>query len=118
MLQIIPRPAHAVLDYMYGLKALAAPKVIGFEDDDKARLVATIAGVGAIVSALTTRHEGGLLKLVPFNTHLKLDFGSAILTLASPWLFGFADNPRARNTIIGLAVLELAVVTLSQPDQE
>jgi hypothetical protein len=118
MLQIIPRPVHAALDYIYGVKALAAPKVMGFEDDDKARLTSTIMGVGAIMSALMTRHEGGLLKLVPFNTHLKLDVGSAILSLASPWLLGFADNPRARNTVIALAVLELVVVALSQPDPE
>jgi SPW repeat len=118
VLQIIPRPVHAALDYVYGVKALAAPKLLGFEDDDKARLVATIAGVGAIVSGLTTRHEGGLVKLVPFNTHLKLDLGAAILTAASPWLLGFADNARARNTILGLAALEAAVVFLSQPDPE
>ena len=118
MLHIIPRPIHAVLDYGHGAMALAAPKIFGFEDDEKARLISMAMGVGALSSGLTTRYEGGLIKLISFNTHLKLDAASAALSLAAPWLLGFSHNARARNAIIGLALLEAVVVALSQPDAE
>lgn len=118
MLQIIPRPIHAVLDYVYGATALMAPKVVGFDDDDTARTISTVMGVGALASGLTTRHEGGVVKLVPFNTHLKIDAIASALSFAAPWLLGFAHNVRARNAIVGLAILEAVVVMLSQPDPQ
>ena len=118
MLHFIPRPVHAVLDYVYGLTALMAPKIAGFDDDKTATTVSTMMGVGALVSGLTTRHEGGVVKLVPFNTHLKTDAVAATLSFAAPWLFGFAGNTRARNSIIGLALLEAGVVLLCQPDPQ
>ena len=117
-MKIIPRPVHAVMDYAYGAAALAAPKVLGFQDDDKARLAGTAVGVVTLVSALTTRHEGGVVKLLPFNTHLKLDALTSLVALASPWLLGFSGNAKARNAMIGFAVIATTVVALSQPDEE
>jgi hypothetical protein len=116
MLNIIPRRVHAALDYIYGAQALAAPRLMGFKDDDKANMAAMIIGVGTIVSGLTTRHEGGVIKMLPFNTHLKLDAASAVLSSAAPWLLGFSDNKKARNAILGLAALAAVVTLLSQPD--
>lgn len=118
MLNLIPRPLHAVLDYAYGAMALAAPKVLGFDDDEKARFTATALGVYALKTGLFSQHEGGLVKLLPYNTHLKIDTASAALTLFLPWLLGFANNPKARNTIIALALIEAVVVALSRPDDE
>ncbi len=118
MLNIIPRPIHAVLDYVYALKAFAAPKVLGFEDDKAASAVCYGVGIGALLSALTTRHEGGVVKTIPFNTHLKLDLAAAVFSLAAPWLFGFANNGKARNAVIGLALLQGGVALVSTPDEE
>jgi len=118
MPNLISRPVHAALDYAYAVTALALPKAAQFDGDDTARGVATVLGVGTIASSMTTRYEGGVAPMVPFNTHLKLDAGSALLALASPWLLGFSHNTRARNAIVGLALLELAVVALSEPDPE
>ena len=47
-----------------------------------------------------------------------LRFGGALLGLAAPWLLGFADNTKARNAVVGFALLEIAVVALSEPDPE
>jgi hypothetical protein len=118
MLNIIPRPIHAALDYVYALKAFAAPKVLGFEDDKTASTVCYGVGIGALLSALTTRHEGGVVKTIPFNTHLKLDLAAAGFSLAAPWLFGFANNGKARNAVVALALLQGVVALLSTPDEE
>ncbi|HEX8550677.1 MAG TPA: hypothetical protein VF681_03890 [Abditibacteriaceae bacterium] len=117
-MKIISRPFHAVLDYIYGAAALAAPKIAGFEDQENARALSVAAGVGTLVSAVSTKHEGGIVKLLPFNTHLKVDTATGLFYLAAPWLMGFAENRRARNTFLGLGLLSLAVVALTQPDTE
>ncbi|HEX8237239.1 MAG TPA: hypothetical protein VF600_14870 [Abditibacteriaceae bacterium] len=118
MPNLIPRPIHAVLDYVYALKAFAAPKVMGFEDNKAASTVCYGVGVVALLSAFTTRHEGGVVKMIPFNTHLKLDLAAAGFSLAAPWLFGFAKNGKARNSVIALALLQGVVALLSTPDEE
>jgi hypothetical protein len=118
MLQIIPRPAHAVIDYIYGATALAAPKLLGFENNSRARTLSMVMGAAALASALTTKHEGGVAKIIPFNTHLKLDAASAALTLSAPWLLGFASDGKARNAIIGLGLMVAAAVAMSRPDNE
>jgi hypothetical protein len=115
MLGIIPRPVHAALDYVYGVTALIAPEVMRVEDE-RARELSRAIGVAALLSGLTTRHEGGVVNLVDFNTHLMLDTIGAALGLAAPWLLGFSEDTRARKTIIGLALLEAGVVMLSEPD--
>ena len=115
---IIPRPAHAVLDYLYGAAALAAPQVLDFADDQKASLVCKAHGTATIAASLLTDYELGLLKVIPFNTHLLKDLSGALFGLASPWLMGFAGNKKARNAVLAFALLEVAVVALSQRDEE
>jgi len=75
-----------------------------------------VAGTVALLSGLTTTHEGGLLQIVPFKYVFESVAGSATAlaaaalaaaalaaaalaaaALAAPWLFGFADNAKARN---------------------
>jgi len=118
MRSLIPRRLHAILDYGYGLAAFAAPKAFFFDGDDAASWTAAVVGGAAVVSSALTKYEGGVVKKVPFNTHLKLDFVSALLTAAAPWLFGFAGNKRARNALVGFALLEIVVVALSKPDPQ
>lgn len=76
-----------------------------------------MTGTVALLSGLTTKHEGGSLKIVPFKYVFESVAGSAA-ALAAPWLFGFADNAKARNAVVGLSLLEAAVVALTRPDNE
>ncbi|HVF85715.1 MAG TPA: hypothetical protein VM821_07015 [Abditibacteriaceae bacterium] len=114
----ISRPLHGTLDYVYAVTAWSLPSLLGFENNKAARLVCNVAGGIALLSALTTKHEGGLLKIVPFNTHLKGDAAGSLATVAAPWLFGFADDARARNAVVGLALLQAIVFALTRPDNE
>ena len=120
MTRIIPRPAHAVLDYLYSIAVLAAPEALDLDysaEGDKARLVCKTHGVATIAASLLTRYELGLIKLIPFNMHLLLDLSGAVFGLASPWLLGFSGNKKARNVVLAFALLEAAVVALSQRDE-
>ena len=56
----------------------------------------------------------GLVRVVPFPVHGKLELVSGFVFLASPWLFGFADdNPTARNLFIATGLVTLAVFFLT-----
>jgi hypothetical protein len=117
MLGIVPRPVHAVLDYLYAAAALAAPKVGGFEDEPKAKLVCQAHAIATFKTSALTDYELGIIKKIPFKVHLMIDAGAAVFGLAAPWLFGFAHNKRARNTILGLAIFELLAVAMSKKDE-
>jgi hypothetical protein len=47
--------------------------------------------------------------------HLVLDMGGAILLLASPWLFGFADRIVWPHVTVGLMEVLVAAITFRQP---
>ena len=116
-IKIIPRSVHALLDYTWSGAFAASPKMFGFEDEPVAvKLCKTQGTMVAIASALT-QYELGTLKIIPFRTHLKLDAIGAMLGIASPWLLGFSQNKRARNTILAFFLFEALAVVLSQTEE-
>src|SRR4028118_1132950 len=115
--KIIPRPVHALLDYLWSAAFATAPRVFDFEDEPAAVGLCKIQGTTVAVASALTRYELGTLKLIPFKTHLKLDALGAAVGLASPWLLGFADNKKARNTVLAFFLFEAVAVLLSQSDE-
>ncbi len=118
MFKLIPRPVHGLLDYGYGLLALATPWIFGFSGEPVPKAAAIAVGILVLVGGALTRTEFGLLKLIPFRVHLGLlDAGGALAVLALPWILRFADVPNARNAFLGLGVLTLVVTALSRPEE-
>jgi hypothetical protein len=105
------------MDYALGATALAAPTLFGFGHNRTPAMLSRGIGLYALVSALTTRNKGGLLKALPYNTHLNIDAVNMGLAWAAPWLFGFASNRRARRVILGLAAIQTVVWLLSRRDR-
>lgn len=116
-LQIIPRPLHATLDYLWSGAIAAAPRLAGFKDDETAAAVCKAQAAVASASSMVTRYELGVFKVMPFRIHLMLDLAGGVFGLLSPWLLGFSGNKRARNTVAAFALLELMVVALSQREE-
>lgn len=116
MLGIIPRPMHAVLDYLWGVAHSLAPEALGFADDEAANVFSKARGGSMIGTSMITRYELGLVKLIPYNVHLLLDLSGALAAMAAPWMFGFEKNEKARNAVIGFALFELCAVVLSKRD--
>jgi len=55
-----------------------------------------------------------LAKLIPTKTHAGMDYAVGLLLIASPWLFGFADESTVATWIAvlaGVAMLGLSTVT-------
>ena len=68
-----------------------------------------------LLSTLFTRAEWGVVPVIPFKAHLAMDAAASALAVAAPWLFGFADDERARNTFVAVGLAGLVVGALTRP---
>ncbi len=91
-LRVIPTQVHGVLDYLTGGALLAAPGLLGLQDEPRAAQALRLAGGGATIYSLLTDYELGLVRLLPMPAHLALDAMSGVLLASSPWVFGFAER--------------------------
>jgi hypothetical protein len=83
---------HGVLDLATSGTLLAAPKLLGLNDEPRAASVLRMAGGGALVYSMLTDYEFGLVKVLPMRAHLAMDAASGVFLASSPWLLGFAKN--------------------------
>src|SRR5918992_445182 len=102
----IPAFVHGLVEYGVGALFIAAPFVLAF-DSDTATAVSIIAGVIVLIVAASTAMSTGLIKSIPVQAHVVLDYLLAILLIASPFLFGFDDDGTATAFFIVLGVVHL-----------
>lgn len=60
--------------------------------------------------------EDGVMRFVPTSVHAAMDYPMAILTMASPWLFGFRRG--GMETWVPVAVGGMALLTNAMTDHE
>ncbi len=104
----IPAFVHGLLEYVAGALLIAAPFLFGF-DSDTATAVAIVAGVLILVVTSSTALPTGLIKSIPVQAHVILDYLLAAALIASPFLFGFSDEGTALAFFIVLGVVHLLV---------
>jgi hypothetical protein len=104
----IPAFVHGLLEYVAGALLIAAPFLFGF-DSDTATAVAIVAGVLILVVTASSALSTGLIKSIPVQAHVILDYLLAALLIASPFLFGFSDDGTALAFFIVLGVVHLLV---------
>ncbi|MGV3774076.1 MAG: SPW repeat domain-containing protein [Verrucomicrobiales bacterium] len=108
---MIPRKVHGYLDYAVSAIVLLSPWLFGFADNDPARRVMLAVGGLGLLYSLMTDYELGAIKVIPFSMHLALDVMSGLFLLASPWLFGFADQVATPHVAFGLLEMGAALMT-------
>lgn len=102
----VPAFVHGVIEYVAAALFIAAPFLLGF-DSDTATAVSIVAGVVILIVAASTAMSTGLIKSIPVQAHVVLDYLLAILLIAAPFLFGFSDDGNATAFFIVLGVLHL-----------
>lgn len=111
-MNVISRKVHGVLDYVVGFIVMVSPWLLDFARGGAETWIPVILGGGAILMAIFTGYELGVIKKIPFSTHLIMDLISGILLASSPWLFGFSDYVYLPHLIFGL--LEIGVVIMTE----
>jgi hypothetical protein len=108
----VPAFVHGLVEYAAGVLLIAAPFVFGF-DSDTATGISIAAGVVALIVNASTAMSTGLVKSIPVQAHVMLDYVLAILLIASPLLFGFDDDGTATAffLVLGIAHLLMTIAT-------
>ncbi len=117
MSKLISRQAHGVADYSYAALFSVAPELVGFTDEEIAARLSRLVSGGVLLTSLFTRYELGLIRVVPFKTHLAADVAVGLLTLGAPFLLGFSRNKKARNFFVGLGAFSVLAGLLTQPKE-
>jgi SPW repeat-containing protein len=113
-MRFIPTKFHAPLDYIVGAVLIAGPWIFQYSDSGAATAISIVLGIGLIAYSLFTNYELGLWKVAPMAVHNLIDVVAGALLVASPWLFGFADdgaNFWAPFVVIGVAAIFLGLTT-------
>jgi hypothetical protein len=102
----VPAFVHGVVEYAAAILLIAAPFLFGF-DADAATAASIVAGVLVLVIAASTAMSTGLIKSIPVQAHVMLDYALAIALIAAPFVLGFSDDGTATPFFIALGVLHL-----------
>ena len=102
----IPAFVHGVVEYAFGILLIAAPFLFSF-DDNAATAVAIAAGVLLLIVAASTAMTTGLIKSIPVQAHVILDYVLAIALIAAPFVLGFSDDGAATAFFLVLGVTHL-----------
>jgi hypothetical protein len=107
----VPVLIHGLLEYVAAMLLIAAPFLFGF-DDDTATAVAVAAGVVVLVVTASTAMPTGLVKSIPVQAHVILDYLLALFLIASPFVFGFDDDAATvLFLLLGILHLVLTIAT-------
>lgn len=114
-MNVISRRVHGYLDYIVGFILIIAPWLLNFARGGAETWVPVILGLAVIIMAIFTDYELGLIKRIPFRTHLTIDFVHGILLAASPWLFDFSEYVYLPHLIFGLFEIGVVLMTERNP---
>lgn len=123
-IRFVPTWLHGYFDYIGGVSLLAAPFIFGFfHVGGAAVILPMVLGIGLILYSLLTNYERGIpgLKYIPMPVHLILDFLASALLAASPFLFGFINQPPnvwLPHVVAGIVVILLVCVSQTQPQEK
>jgi len=110
-MHIIPRPLHAMLDYLAGALLLISPYLFGFADGGAAQWVAQSAAFAVLLVSALSDYEMGLARFIPIEVNFALDMLLGVTLIASPLLFGFFDGDWWPHLLVGLASIVVPLLS-------
>lgn len=117
--QFIPTKVHGILDYIVAVALFFAPMIFGFSQvGGAAVIIPMVLGVGLFLYSLFTKYEWGLVKVLGMPYHLVFDVVASVFLAASPFLFGFANQPLnvwLPHVIVGITVIIVVIFSKPQP---
>jgi len=116
MKPFISTKLHSIFDYAGSLIITASPWLFGFYHIGGAALfLPLVFGVLLMIMVIFTRHEGGLIKVFPFQLHLFLDMIVGFVLLVSPFLYKFYPFVWLPHVLLGLFLMGSGIFTRHSP---
>jgi hypothetical protein len=102
---------HGLLEYGVGVLLIASSSLFGF--DDAPRAVSILLGAAVLVHGALSDLPTALMRRLPVDSHVVIDYVLGILLIASPFIFGFSDDEGALAffVVLGIGFLILTAVT-------
>ena len=116
----VPAFVHGVFEYLAAALFIAAPFLLVF-DSDTATGMSIAVGVLVLIAASSTDMPTGLIKSIPVQAHVILDYLLALALIAGPFVFGFSDDATATPFFIVFGVVHLLLTIATRfvrPERE
>ena len=107
----VPAFVHGLLEYAAAILFIVAPFLLDFEEN-ATTAASIVLGVLILIIAASTAMSTGIIKSIPVQAHVVLDYLLAIALIAAPFVLGFTDDGAATAFFIALGVLHL-LLTIS-----
>lgn len=114
-MRFIPTFFHGILDYIVGIIFIIAPWIFNFSDVPAATWSIVVAGIVVLLYSVVTNYELGIIKKIPMQSHLMLDFGLGVILALTPWMFSFADEVYTPHVIGGVFSILASLTTQRVP---
>src|SRR5687768_10080921 len=107
----VPLVVHGLLEYGIGVLLIASSSLFSF--DSTPRAVGILLGAVTLVLTAFSDLPTALMRRLPLDSHIVIDYVLGVLLIASPFIFGFSDDEGALAffVVVGLGYLVLAAVT-------
>lgn len=116
-MRFIPTRFHGMLDYVVGLILIVSPWLFGFSHVTTATWIIVAAGMAALIQTIFTDFEVGIIRKIPMQSHLMVDFGLGVILAVSPWMFSFADQVYLPHLIGGIFSILASLTTHRVPSE-
>lgn len=107
----VPLAVHGLLEYGIGVLLIASSSLFSFEKTPRA--VGILLGAIVLVHAAVSDLPTALMRRLPLDSHVVIDYVIGVVLVASPFIFGFSDDEGALAffVVVGIGFLILAAVT-------
>lgn len=106
MFRFMNKTLHAYLDYPVAAGLIVMPFILGLGSVNPfAFWLSVLTGVAALLLTVFTDHHLGLVKVLPYQLHLVVDFLVGLAFVAAPYVLSFAGLEAAYYWVIGVTVL-------------
>jgi len=114
-IRFVTQTIHAYLDYPVAFSLMILPFLLQLGSSHPLALGLSVGtGVAAFILTLFTDHKLGLIRVLPYAFHLRVDFLVGVVFLIAPFALGFSGLDAWYYWLNGGAVL--VVVSLHKPE--
>ena len=105
-MKFITKRIHAYLDYPVALALMGLPFLLGLGASNSwAIYLSVITGVAALILTIFTNHHLGVIKLIPYAWHVRVDMLVGLTFVIIPFIINFEGIDAWYYWINGIAVL-------------
>ena len=115
-MRFITKQIHAFLDYPVAIALITLPFLLGLGSTNPLALQLSVAtGIAALILTILTNHHLGVIRVIPYNVHLMIDFLVGVVFILAPFLLSFEGLDAYFYWLNGAAVL--LVVSLHKAEE-